>query len=145
MIEYYAGCLLNVLNSLVEKNKFSGDLMGALNSKPYSDKQFNDMALIRKKSRKLAYMVGQVLGPLKPMEQIGEKVEAAMKIMETEQEKAILELESCMYLFVHFLDGQKDIPKSANGLIGLMSNLPLEVVQVRRTVIDLISTLSPYL
>ena len=119
--------------------------MGALNSKPYSDKQFNDMALIRKKSRKLAYMVGQVLGPLKPMEQIGEKVEAAMKIMETEQEKAILELESCMYLFVHFLDGQKDIPKSANGLIGLMSNLPLEVVQVRRTVIDLISTLSPYL
>lgn len=67
MIEYYSGCLLNVLNSLVEKAKFSGELMGSLNSKPYTDKMFNEMASTRKKARKLAFEIGQVLGPLKPL------------------------------------------------------------------------------
>lgn len=65
--------------------------------------------------------------------------------MESDQEKAILEMESCIYLFAHFLDNQEDIPKTAVNLIPLMSSLPLEIVQVRRSIIDLIGTLSPYL
>ena len=44
MIEYYSGCLLNILSSCVEKVKVSPSNMGELNSKPYSDKLFNDLA-----------------------------------------------------------------------------------------------------
>ena len=65
--------------------------------------------------------------------------------MGSNQEKAILEIESCIYLFSHVLDKHKDVPKGAKELITLMNSLPLDIVQVRRSVIDLIGSLSPYL
>lgn len=65
--------------------------------------------------------------------------------MEQDQEKALIEIESCIYMFSHFLDRHEGVPKEAKELINVMTKLPLEVVQVRRSVIDLIGTLSPYL
>ena len=144
MIEYYSGCLLNILSSCVEKVKVSPSNMGELNSKPYSDKLFNDLAQTRKRVRKLAFRIGQALGPLKPFTMLANRIEEAVKLIESQQEQALLEIESCIYLTTHVLDGHDDIPDSAKGLMKLIPQLPLNLVQIRRSVLDLIGSISRY-
>ncbi len=144
MMEYYSGCLLNVLNSLVAKAKMTAPLMAALNSSPYTDKQFNDLAANRKRIRNLSYHLGQALGPAKPFTTVAERIKQAFEIMESDREKATLEIESSLFVVSNFLDNHNDLPPSASDLIEVMKMLPLEVVQLRRTVLDLITTLSPY-